>query len=210
VTLELAVGPLDRLGEIAVVVALDQMGDDLGVRFRAERVTVRLQRPLQLPVVLDDAVQDERQLPVLATGQRMGVLLGHTAMRRPAGVAETGRGLRPVPRGCGLQLREVADRADVVELVGFPEDDAGRVIAAVLEALEAVQEERLARPGPDVSDDSTHLELLRRWAARTFVHPPKRMKARPRPTTCVGGRLAELSANESGDGTTEAGRFLVG
>jgi hypothetical protein len=40
-----------------------------------------------------------------------------------------------------------------VELVALEQGDPGRVVAAVLEALEAVDEELLALTGADVSDD---------------------------------------------------------
>ena len=91
VALELAVGGLDRLDEVAVVVALDQVRDDLGVGLGAEAVAVGLKLLLELAVVLDDAVQDERQLILLAARQRVGVLLADPAVRRPAGVAEARR-----------------------------------------------------------------------------------------------------------------------
>ena len=41
---ELRVGPGDRVDEVALVVALDEMGDDLGVGLRAERVALLDQR----------------------------------------------------------------------------------------------------------------------------------------------------------------------
>ena len=69
----------------------------------------------------------------------MRVLLGHAAVRRPAGVAKTGGRLRPVRPGLLLQVREIADGADVVEAVGREQGDAGRVVPAVLQPLEALE-----------------------------------------------------------------------
>jgi hypothetical protein len=40
-----------------------------------------------------------------------------------------------------------------MELVALQQREPGRVVAAVLEALEAVEEELLALTGADVSDD---------------------------------------------------------
>jgi hypothetical protein len=165
VALELAVGLHHRLDQVAVVVALDQVRDDFGVGFGGEGVTVGLKRLFELAVVLDDPVEDDGDLALLAAGQRVRVLLGDPAVRRPAGVAETHGRIRPVQRGRGLQVREVADGADVVQLVVLTEHQAGGVVAAVLEPLEPLEEERLAGPGPDVTDDSAHLDLLRRWPA---------------------------------------------
>jgi hypothetical protein len=83
----------------------------------------------------------------------MRILLRDAAVRRPARVAEArGRG-RGVPARRGLQVLEIPDRARVVELVALQQRDPGRVVAAVLEALEAVEEELLALTETDVSDD---------------------------------------------------------
>jgi hypothetical protein len=57
-------------------------------------------------------------------------------------------------------LVEVADRADVVEPFDLQERDAGRVIAAVFEALQSLQKQWMRLPGAHVSDDSAHLEPL--------------------------------------------------
>ena len=67
VALELRVRGAHRVDEVALVVALDQVDDDLGVRLGAEAVAVGLKRLLQLAVVLDDPVQDDRDLVVRRT-----------------------------------------------------------------------------------------------------------------------------------------------
>ena len=121
VALELLVGLDDGVGEIALVVCLDQVRNRLGVSLGAEGVTLRLEPLLELAVVLHDPVEDDRQLPVLARRQRVGVALGDRAVRRPAGVAETGRRPRAVRRRCLLQELEVADGADVLEAVVLEE-----------------------------------------------------------------------------------------
>jgi hypothetical protein len=65
----------DGLNEVAGVVTFDQMNDDLGVRLRGEPVAVLLERILQLAEVLNDAVEDDRDLVFDATGQRVRVLV---------------------------------------------------------------------------------------------------------------------------------------
>ena len=60
------------------------------------------------------------------------------------------------PARC-LQVSERADRADVLEAALLEERDPGRVVAAVLEALEPLDEQRLALPRTDVSDYPAHV-----------------------------------------------------
>ena len=54
------------------------------------------------------------------------------------------------------EAEEVADGARVAQPVAFEECDAGRVVPAILESLEAEQQEVLALSRPYISDDSTH------------------------------------------------------
>ena len=49
-----------------------------------------MQALAQLAVVLDDPVEDDRELAAVAAGERMRVPLGDAAVRRPARVAEAG------------------------------------------------------------------------------------------------------------------------
>ena len=156
VALELLVGLDDGVGEIALVVGLDQVRNRLGVSIGAECVTLRLEPLLELAVILHDPVEHDGQLALLARRQRVGVALGDGTVRRPAGVAETGRRARAVRRRCLLQELEVADGADVLEAVVLEERDARGVVTAVLEALKTLDEERLGCSRPDVSDDSAH------------------------------------------------------
>ena len=67
---------------------------------------------------------------------------------RPAAVAALGHRL--------LELGEVADRANGVDLTVHEQRQAGRVVPAVLEHLEPVQQQVTAGPPADVSDDPTH------------------------------------------------------
>ena len=110
----------------------------------------------QLAVVLDDPVQDDRHLRAVAADQRVRVRLRDASVRRPARVAEAVLGLGAVGTRSLLQVLEVADGADVLEPVSLAERDPGGVVAAVLEPLETLDQELLALPRPDVSDDSAH------------------------------------------------------
>ena len=119
---------------------------------------------LELHVVLDDAVDDD----VHAVGGvevRVGVLLADTPVGGPAGVADAGGGGRREHGDAAFavalldgraQLRQVADGAYRLETVLALDRDPGRVVAAVLEVLEAVEEDLLDRTVAHVADDSAH------------------------------------------------------
>ena len=62
VALELRVDGAHGRDEVAVVGVLEQVRDHLGVGLGAERVARRLQLLAQLAVVLDDPVEDDREL----------------------------------------------------------------------------------------------------------------------------------------------------
>ena len=90
VAAQLGEGGADGGGEVAVVVARDQVGDDLGVGFGAELLPFVLEPAAQLGVVLDDPVEDDVDaIGAVAVGVR--VLLGDPAVGRPAGVGDAGR-----------------------------------------------------------------------------------------------------------------------
>ena len=94
VAAEVGEGGADGVGEVAVVVALDQVGDDLGVGLGGEDVALGASSLAQLGVVLDDPVEDDVDV-VGAVAVRVGVLLGDAAVRGPAGVGEADRRLAP-------------------------------------------------------------------------------------------------------------------
>ena len=105
---QLGEGLPNRLRQVAVVVALDQVGDDLGVGLGAEDVAVVLEVLAQLGVVLDDAVEDDVDL-VVAVAVGMRVLLGDPAVRGPARVGDSDRRLGRGLGGCLLYTSDAAD-----------------------------------------------------------------------------------------------------
>ena len=178
VTPQLAEGCADGGDQIAVVVALDQVRDDLGVGLRGEGVALVGELPAQLRVVLDDPVQDDVDL-VGAVAVRVRVLLGHPAVGGPAGVADAGR-----RRGRGhgdaavrermlldsrAKVRQVADSPDAVDLTVRDHRDPCRVIAAVLELLEPRDQQVPARSVTYVSDYAAHKRRGRVPRARRAV-----------------------------------------
>ena len=155
-SLQLRVHPDEGLREIAVVLLLEQMDDDLGIGLRTERVPGFSQLLAKLAVVLDDAVEHDRELRRVAADEGMRILLGDCAMRRPARVAHAVARDGAVRAGGVDEMLQVADRADVVETVGFTKGDPGRVVPAILEPPQPVQEQRLRFPRTDISDDPAH------------------------------------------------------
>ena len=117
VPLEPRVDADERLHEVAVVLLLEQVHDDFGVGLGRERVALGDELLAQLAVVLDDAVEHDRELARVAADERMRVLLGDAAVRRPARVTETVVRDGAVRAGRVDQILELADRADVVEPV---------------------------------------------------------------------------------------------
>jgi hypothetical protein len=156
VALELRTGGADGADEAAVVEHPHEVGDDFGVGLRGEALAVGDQPAAQLRVVLDDAVEDDGDLVMVARRQRVGVLLGHAAMGGPARMADAGGGAVGVAVDLALEVRELADGLDRGEPVAVGQADAGRVVAAVLQPLEALEQPFLGVPPADVSDYSAH------------------------------------------------------
>ena len=115
---------------------LDEMGDRLGVGFRAKRVPVRRERRPQLDEVLDDSVEDDRHLALIAGRQGVGVLEGDPAVSRPARVADAPRG-RGGPGDClPAEDSKVPDGTGVPKAAVVGDAEPRGVVAAVLELLE--------------------------------------------------------------------------
>ena len=122
VALELRVDARERLHEITVVLVLEQVHDDLRIGLGGELMALGDQALAQLAVVLDDAVEHDRELALVAARQRVRVQLGDAAVRCPARVTEAVPRSRAVRARSVDEILEVADGAHVVE--------AGRLRAA--------------------------------------------------------------------------------
>ena len=119
----------------------------------------------ELSEVLDDPVEDDGDLVVGAAGERVRVFVRDLPVGRPARVADTGGRLGSVRPGGFLQLVEVSDGANVLETLVFDETEPGRVIAAVLESLEPLQQKVLRSSRAHVSNDPAHSNPLKPLAA---------------------------------------------
>ena len=93
----------------------------------------------------------------------MGVQVVRPAVGRPAGVGEADRGVRRPIGDRGLEVGELAGLLLDEQVAGLvDEGDPGRVVAAVLEPLEPLDQDRARLAGPGVADDSAHVAVLLR------------------------------------------------
>src|SRR5262249_54010727 len=136
----------------------EQVGYALGVGVAGEVDAARLQVGAQLAEVLDDPVVDHGY-PVVVRAVWVCVAVGRAAMGGPAGMADPGGTL--TQSGCRvldqrlLQVGELAGpllgQQDAVD-----NSDAGRVVAAVLQATKAVEHDSQRRATTGVTHDATH------------------------------------------------------
>src|SRR5690606_6819890 len=139
-------------------VLVNEMRGDLGIRFGLELVPLRDQLVLDRLVVLDDAVVDHRD--AVPGKMRVRVLLRDSAVRRPA------RGGDAEPAGARRFLELLRERRDLTDraaerdaVVRLQDGEPGRVVAAVLETSQALEQDRDDVPLGDRSDYSAHVAL---------------------------------------------------
>ena len=110
--------------------AVDEVRDDLGVGVALEAHAVLLELALQLQVILDDAVVNDRDV----TGQmRVRVRLARPTVRCPARVADA-RGAVELPAlDRSRQVIELADGADQLQRAPVMDRETGRVVTAIFE-----------------------------------------------------------------------------
>ena len=160
------VGPLhlgersaDRVGKLLAALLLvgDEVGEDLGVRLRAELVAGLLEVGLQLEVVLDDPVVDDGDAFVLVG---MRILVRRLPVGRPAGVPDARRALRRRVAKPVFQILELSLGADDGQALLAENGEAGGVVSAVLELAQSVDEEARALLVTHVSNDAAHSGTL--------------------------------------------------
>ena len=133
---------------------------------------------LQLEIVLDDAVVHDDDAAV-AVAMRMRVLRRGPAVRRPARVADAELAVERIaararPRGC----ESLPALRRIVHLAVLHDRDARRVVAAVLEPAQSLDEDRQQRFGPTYPT-MPHMSLgLLRDLLRLKSRAPGRRPAR--------------------------------
>ena len=148
---------------------LHQVRDDLGVRLGDELVALALQLVLQVEVVLDDAVVDDDDL-ARAVAVRVGVLLGGPAVRGPPRVADAVLAFEWLRPDDILEAGQLAGAAPQIDRAVPHHRDARRVVAAILEPPQAVDEDRDNFFGSDVTDDAAHRRLPLRLLFGLLLH----------------------------------------
>ena len=134
----------------------DQMRDDLGVGLGLELAAVRRKPFFQRQIIFDNAVMNDDDLARLVA-VRMGILLGRPPVRRPTRVPDA---VIPVERMQPNAFFKIPQLA-----FGPPkskDDDrhrrprSRRIIPAILELSQAVNDQRHNLFISNVSDNSTH------------------------------------------------------
>src|ERR1017187_8495849 len=136
--------------------AFHQMRHYFGVGFGGEGVPLGLQAVLEIEVILDDAVVHHHHVAV-AIAMRMGILFGGPPVGRPAGMSDAeGAVHRAEPDGI-FQVTQFAFGAPYDELLIVTIDgDTSRVVPAVLQPLQAFQDNWNGPVSANITDDSTH------------------------------------------------------
>ncbi len=120
-------------------VLVDQHGHDFGISFRGEHVAARLQLLAQCGMVFDDAVVHDCHA---AGHMRVRVGLVRRAMRGPACVRNAGAAGKRIGQVQRFHLAHFALGAHAPQLAGVQHGQTGRVVATVLERLEADDQQR--------------------------------------------------------------------
>ena len=129
------------------------VSDHLRVGLRIEPVSALEELRPNGGVILDDPVVDHRHF--VAAKERVCVRLGRPAVRGPPGVGDAGAPVRPVPLDERSELRYLADRPHPVDAV-LHHREPRRVVAAVLDTPQTLDEERNHVTLRGRPDDSTH------------------------------------------------------
>ena len=171
-------------------VMVDQVGDDFGVGLRGELVAQRTQAFALRLVVLDDAVVHQRQFAV--TDVRMRVVFGDAAMRGPARVADAEGGVEAFGQRGGFHLGDAAGATHAAHRFAIDHRDAGRIVAAVFQPLQAIDQQRDHVTVGDGADDSTHAWQLLSGIAQFKRWRPGRASVRTPPPSGRTPRAVEI------------------
>jgi hypothetical protein len=125
------------------------------IRLGSELVPFLLERLLDFQVVFDDAVvhHDDR---AAAVAMWVGVFLRGRAVRGPARVADAVSPVNGIQPNDLFQIAQLAGGAADLELPFANHRQARRVVAAILQPLQAFEQHRHHALASDVSDDSRH------------------------------------------------------
>ncbi len=149
---------------------LDEVGNDLGVGLGDEFVALRDEFALQIEIVLHNAVVDyDHAAGAVAVG--VGVLFRGASVRGPARVADAEGALDRMLAQNLFQVAELARSAtDLKRGAGrAAHGDACRVVAAVFEAPQPLDDDGNYLLGTDITDNAAHATILSDTAASVFL-----------------------------------------
>ena len=131
----------------------DEMRDHFGVGFGVELVALRLKLFAQLLEILDDAIVHDRDL---VGRMRVRVDLVRLAVRCPARMADAAVACERLAGEALFEVLQLTFGTAAREVAAFQRRDARRVVAAILEALERLDDFLGDRFAPEYSDDPAH------------------------------------------------------
>ena len=167
------IAPFAEPALAAVNRLLDEVSEHLGIRFAREMMTEPFKPLAQFGEVLDDAVVHHGDAPV-ARHVRMRVRLARAPVRCPAGMPDAARAREiEVPGRVGESI-DLALAMEHLQLAVLLDGDAGGIVPAVLEALQAVDENVLNRTRSGIANDAAHGRV-------PFPSPNGRLNAAPKP-----------------------------
>src|SRR3982751_3778562 len=121
------------------VILLDHVGDDLGISFGGEFMALFGKLLLQRNVVLDDAVVHDHDAAG-AVAVRVSIFFCWSAVRRPAGVANTVGAVQRLEANDLFQVAKFALRpANLQAFTVATDRDPGRIVAAILQSPETIK-----------------------------------------------------------------------
>src|SRR5215471_18197254 len=141
-----------------VEVLFNQVCDDFRIGFGGELVPFFHQFFLERKIILDDSVVHHHDLAG-AIAMRMGIFFGRTSVRGPARVADSIGAIQWLQADGFFQVAQLAfspphlqGLAAAIAGYGY----AGRVVAAILQTAQAVQNYRYNPLFPNVTNNSAH------------------------------------------------------
>ena len=131
----------------------DEVRHRLGVGIAGKFAAAFGQLLTQLAKIFDDAVvYDGNQIGCV----RVGIVLGRSAMGRPACMTDADRATERFAIETILERTELSFRTPAAKHAFLKRGDTGRVVAAIFEALERIDQLTRNRPVPENSDDPAH------------------------------------------------------
>ncbi len=134
-------------------ILVDQVSHHLGVGIAGKDPALGLEFGFQLGEVFDNAVVHHRDP---AGDMWMGVALGRPSVSGPTRMADAGLAGQGILGQHSLKLAQLARRPAALQHAIHQGGDACGVVAPVLQALEALDQTRRGRAGPDNADDAAH------------------------------------------------------